>query len=117
MQAVTVVFIADADKLVPSAEDWPKVRHPTIFVMQPAAANAISCPLWLMIFFKPCSVRLQVWEEQKAWQRKQEAAQKPEEIQKVCDPRGAQICWHPLTLRRQRARAVACWSTDHTWFA
>jgi len=27
VHAVTVVFIADADKLVSSAEDWPKVRH------------------------------------------------------------------------------------------
>ena len=27
VRAVTVVFIADADKLVASVEDWPKVRH------------------------------------------------------------------------------------------
>ena len=32
---VTVVLIADADKLVPSSEEWPSVRHSTQLLKNP----------------------------------------------------------------------------------
>lgn len=32
---VTVVLIADADKLVPSSEEWPQVRHRTPLLNHP----------------------------------------------------------------------------------
>ena len=59
VHAVTVVFVADADKLVPSAEDWPKVRHCInqlprygMWVMHSAASDASCSSCCAVIVFK-----------------------------------------------------------------
>ena len=85
---MTVIFIADADKLLPSAEDWPRVR-----TVQLRCACKVAEALgygWILLSNKQAllgdrallilswvgRLHQQVWEEQKAWHREQEAAKK-----------------------------------------